>query len=209
MRISVRRPSPALVISCIALTVALGGTSYATVLQVPKNSVGPAQLKSAAVTNKKIANNAVRGIKIADGSVTGADISIDRLPMVPTARRANFAQDAATVAGHVIACPPATVLIRSICYDLIPHPVVDSVQVASDGCAARGGYLPTPLQLHSLRDTINLGSGAGTDSVYADAYYAYPGGGDYRSIAIDGKGAMTDIAWDDDYKYICAYPLVR
>ena len=59
MRIPVRRPSPALVISCIALAIALGGTSYATVLQVPKNSVGPAQLKTAAVTNKKIAANAV------------------------------------------------------------------------------------------------------------------------------------------------------
>ena len=56
MKVSVRRPSPALVISCIALTVALGGTSYATVLQVPRNSVGPAQLKTAAVTNPKIAD---------------------------------------------------------------------------------------------------------------------------------------------------------
>ena len=32
MRIPVRRPSPALVISCVALAIALGGTSYATVL---------------------------------------------------------------------------------------------------------------------------------------------------------------------------------
>ena len=55
MRIPIRRPSPALVISCVALAIALGGTSYATVLQVPRNSVGPAQLKTAAVTNKKIA----------------------------------------------------------------------------------------------------------------------------------------------------------
>ena len=69
MRISVRRPSPALVISCVALTVALGGTSYATVLQVPRNSVGPAQLKTAAVTNRKIAANAVTSAKVANGSL--------------------------------------------------------------------------------------------------------------------------------------------
>ena len=55
MRIPLRRPSPALVISCIALTIALGGTSYATVLAVPKNSVGTDQLKNGAVKNKKIA----------------------------------------------------------------------------------------------------------------------------------------------------------
>lgn len=200
------RPSPAMVVALIGVAIGLSGTAYGA---LGKSTVGSRQIKPKAVTAGKIANNAIRGIKIADGSVTGADISIDRLPMVPTAKSANFAQNAATVAGHAVACPPATVLIRSICYDLISNPVVDSVQAASDGCAAKGGYLPTPLQLHSLRDTINLGSGAGTDSVYADAYYAYPGGGDYRSIAIDGKGAMTDIAWDDDYAYICAYPLVR
>jgi hypothetical protein len=73
MRIFVRRPSPALVISCVALTVALGGTGYATVLQVPKNSVGPAQLKTAAVTNKKIAANAVTSAKVLNGSLVKGD----------------------------------------------------------------------------------------------------------------------------------------
>ena len=42
MRISVRRPSPALVISCVALALALGGTGYAAVSALPKNSVGTA-----------------------------------------------------------------------------------------------------------------------------------------------------------------------
>ena len=65
MRISLRRPSPALVVSCIALAVALGGTSYATVLQVPRNSVGPAAAEGiAAVTNAKIAGNAVTSAKV-------------------------------------------------------------------------------------------------------------------------------------------------
>lgn len=54
MRIFLRRPSPALVVSCLALGLALGGTGYATVLNVPKNSVGTAQLKTGAVTTKKV-----------------------------------------------------------------------------------------------------------------------------------------------------------
>ena len=53
--ISLRRPSPAMVVACAALAVALGGTSYATVLQVPRSSVGTAQLKTGAVTTKKLA----------------------------------------------------------------------------------------------------------------------------------------------------------
>ena len=84
MRISVRRPSPALVISCLALTVALGGTSYAAVLALPKNSVGPAQLKSSAVTTKKIAPNAVTTAKVLNGSLVKADFKAGQLPAGPT-----------------------------------------------------------------------------------------------------------------------------
>ena len=49
-----RRPSPAMVVACIALLVALGGTSVAAVSQLARNSVGPAQLQFAAVTSPKI-----------------------------------------------------------------------------------------------------------------------------------------------------------
>jgi hypothetical protein len=54
MRKRLRRPSPGVVIGIIALFVALGGTSYAAVVSVPRNSVGTAQLKNGAVTAKKI-----------------------------------------------------------------------------------------------------------------------------------------------------------
>ncbi len=48
------RPSPALVISLVALFVALGGTSYAAINALPKNSVGTKQLKNGAVTAAKL-----------------------------------------------------------------------------------------------------------------------------------------------------------
>ena len=66
---SVRRPSPALVISCIALLLALGGTGYATVLQVPKNSVGTAQLKNSAVTSTKVKNRTLLRADFAPGQI--------------------------------------------------------------------------------------------------------------------------------------------
>ena len=83
MRIPLRRPSPALVISCIALTIALGGTSYATVLAVPKNSVGTDQLKNGAVKNKKIADNAVNSAKVQNGTLTKSDFKSGSLPAGP------------------------------------------------------------------------------------------------------------------------------
>jgi len=49
-----RGPTPAFVISLIALFVALGGTTYAAT-SLPANSVGTKQLKNRAVTSKKVA----------------------------------------------------------------------------------------------------------------------------------------------------------
>ena len=68
MRISVRHPSPALVISCVALAIALGGTGYATVSQVPRNSVGTPQLKNSAVTSAKVKNRSLLRADFAAGS---------------------------------------------------------------------------------------------------------------------------------------------
>src|SRR3974390_395816 len=48
-----RAPGPALVISLIALFVALGGTTYAAT-SLPANSVGTAQIQNKAVTAAKI-----------------------------------------------------------------------------------------------------------------------------------------------------------
>lgn len=68
-----RRPSPAMVVACAALAVALGGTSYATVLQVPKNSVGTAQLRTNAVVSAKVRN----------GSLLRTDFKAGQIPAGP------------------------------------------------------------------------------------------------------------------------------
>ncbi len=64
-----RRPSPAIVIACIALMVALGGTGYAAV-RLPANSVGTAQIKNSAVTSLKVKN----------GSLLRADFKAGQVP---------------------------------------------------------------------------------------------------------------------------------
>jgi hypothetical protein len=61
-----KAPNPALVISLIALFVALGGTTYAAT-SLPKNSVGTKQLKNRAVTRKKIAKKTIAGLKGSPG----------------------------------------------------------------------------------------------------------------------------------------------
>ena len=69
------RPSAAMVVACIALLVALTGTSVAAVSQlVPRNSVGTVQLK----------NNAVNSLKVRNGSLLRADFRRGQIPAGPT-----------------------------------------------------------------------------------------------------------------------------
>jgi hypothetical protein len=73
-----RPPSPALVISIIALFVALSGTGYA-VSKIPKRSVGSSQLRVDAVRNKNIKAGAVSRSKIRAKAITATQVATDAL----------------------------------------------------------------------------------------------------------------------------------
>ena len=53
-RLAKHRPSPAMVVACVALLVALGGTSVAAVNALAPNSVGPVQLRGTAVMGPEV-----------------------------------------------------------------------------------------------------------------------------------------------------------
>src|SRR4051812_34652759 len=63
-----RRPSPSLVISVIALVVAMGGTGYAA-FRLPRNSVGSAQVKKNAITSVKVKNGSLKRLDFAAGGL--------------------------------------------------------------------------------------------------------------------------------------------
>ena len=80
--ISKHLPSPAMIVACCALAVALGGVSYAATV-LPRNSVGAAQLQKKAVAGSKLRANAVTGAKVRDGSLMAADFAAGALPAGP------------------------------------------------------------------------------------------------------------------------------
>jgi hypothetical protein len=91
-----RRPSPALVISVIALICALTGTAWAALgknsvgsKQLKKNAVTAAKIKKNAVTTAKIKKEAVAAGKIKKATITGKQINFKKLGTVPTAQLAN------------------------------------------------------------------------------------------------------------------------
>lgn len=205
-----KRLTYANVMSSVAVFLTLGGATALAAGQLAKNSVGSRQLKAKSVTTGKIANNAVNGAKVADGSLTGADINVGALGTVPSATNAANAANSNTVGGHAASCPAGTTLIRGLCFDSTANPEAPSLEAAAEACAARGGWLPTPMELYSVRGVINLGTGVGTSHQYTDSYYYDPvGGGHPSTVVIDGTGAITQQSPANPSRYICAYPLVR
>ena len=102
-----RRPSPALVISCIALFLSLGGVSYGVATgfidsrEIKNNQVRSKDLRNNSIRTFDIRNNEVRGFDIRNSSVqgrdvalntlTGADVSEQDLEKVPSAATADTA----------------------------------------------------------------------------------------------------------------------
>src|SRR5262245_58952593 len=113
-----RLPSPGMVEACIALAVALGGTSYAAI-KLPRNSVGTSQLrKNAVVASKlstrsvgpqKLQNNAVTARTVKDGQLTGSKIVESTLAQVPSAKSADTAANSTLAGGNAVKRFVATV----------------------------------------------------------------------------------------------------
>jgi hypothetical protein len=90
VRKRIQRPSPALVLSLVALFVALGGTGYAAVKINGKN------IKKGTVTAKQIKSKTITGGKVKANTLTGTQINESKLGTVPSATKADSATSAVT-----------------------------------------------------------------------------------------------------------------
>jgi hypothetical protein len=66
------RPSPALVVACVALAVALGGTGYAAGV-LPANSVGTRQLKQGAIVAAKVKPHSLLAVNFKAGQLPAGE----------------------------------------------------------------------------------------------------------------------------------------
>jgi hypothetical protein len=82
------------VMATVAVFLALGGAAYAAT-KLPKNSVGTKQIK----------NQAVTGVKIKKGTITGTNINLAKLGAVPSATSATIATTANTA--NALSAPEA------------------------------------------------------------------------------------------------------
>lgn len=87
-----RRPSAALIVACLALLVALGGTAGAD----------PIGQISRLISGTQIKKNSIRGSRLVRGTITGREVNERRIGTVPRATRANSALNADLVGGLAV-----------------------------------------------------------------------------------------------------------
>ena len=107
-RLFALRPSPAMVVACIALFVALGGVSYG----VATGFIDSREIQDNTIRTRDLRNNDIRGVDIRNSTIRGADVALNTLggvdilerklgkvPSAATADTATAAGDASTLGG--------------------------------------------------------------------------------------------------------------
>jgi hypothetical protein len=189
------RPSPALVISLIALFVALGGTGYAAAT----GSIDSREIKNSTIQGKDVKNSSLTGSDVKNNSLTGSDILESKLGTVPVAGRAGTATTAGLATsiadnsvssskvadGALTAKDIGTVVIPSITHDFGTIPAnscTNNLTNIGAGGILKGSYViltpdfssaNTSIQYDAqipaaAADTINLHACNDTNAAVAD-----------------------------------------
>ncbi len=164
-----RRPSPALVISMIALFVSLSGVSYGVATgfidsrELKNNQVRSVDLRNNDIRTRDLRNNEVRGLDIRNSTVQGADVALNtltgddinesRLGKVPSAAAA----DSATTAGsaqNVRAIAPTSVASGAAPVTLATH---GPLTIALRCVAEMGGFAAVVTVSSSTDNSSALG----------------------------------------------------
>jgi len=75
VRFRPRRPSPALVIACLALFISMGGVSFA----FATGEIDGREILNGTITTKDVRNNEVRGADIRNSTIGGRDVAFNTL----------------------------------------------------------------------------------------------------------------------------------
>jgi hypothetical protein len=145
-----KRPSPALIISMLALFVAIGGSAYAAkkigTKEIKKNAITTAKIKKNAVTTAKIKNNAVNGAKVNESTLGPVPSATDAVNATNAVNAANFARF--HTSGLKKASPGETVTLLTVgpftiigkCADLGAEKVARSYITTSQAGSNLYGY---------------------------------------------------------------------
>ena len=189
------RPSPALIVSLIALFVALGGTVYAA---------------TGRINGRTIRVNSIPGNRLKPNTVTGKQVKESTLARVREARSAETSTNALNAVnaekldGRIARCPSGTRFFYGSCWESAPRGAA-SATVAAETCGHAGGALPGAFELALFSRQVALGgTGEWTDEVNTVAAENV-----YTVVTVSKAGAINFDASTDSKEYRCVLPLLQ
>ena len=231
----IRRQGPAMVIACMALFAALGGTVYAAgkingktikVKSIPGNRLAPGslpgnRLKPGAITGAMLAPGSIPANALAPGSITGIQIDASTLGQVPTAVHADSADsardaqtalnavnalDAVRVNGHSAGCKPPARTFAGACWQSGSSEAAVSAPAAALSCATQGGELPSALALAAFSQQPGIALASGDE--WTGDLASYTSLNAYSVATVSATAEVGSALSTATKKYRCVIPLV-
>lgn len=223
-RAGIRRPTPSLVISLLALMVALSGTVYAA------GKINGKMVKVKSLPGNRISLRSVTADRLKPGilpspgnPITGAQINELSLGAVPTAifaetaDRAQSALDAQTalnavnainatkINGFSAGCLPGTQLFAGDCWQTSPSGASMSAPNAAIDCAQKGGTLPGALELAAFSKQFILDSGTEWSSDITNV----SGPDLYAVVTVSPAAQISTALSSSEKRFRCVIPLIK
>lgn len=219
------RQAPALLIACVALVAALGGTVYAAAKingkTVKVKSLPGNRLALASVPGNRLKPGAIAGDKLAPGSVTGVQIDVATLGQVPSAVHADTAEsardaqtalhavnalDAVRVNGYSAGCAPPARFFAGACWQAGSSEAAVTAPAAALACATQGGELPSALALAAFSQQPGIALAPGDE--WTGDVTNVSGPGLYATVTVSASGIVSSEISTATKKYRCVIPLV-
>lgn len=221
-----RRQAPALVVACVALVAALGGTVYAAkkisgktikVKSLPGNRLVPGS-----VPGNRLKPGALTGDSLTPGSITGIQIDASTLGQVPSAVHADNAEsardaqtalnavnalDATRVNGHTAGCEVTTRFFAGACWQTESSKVAVDAPRAARSCATEGGELPSALALAAFSKESNVTLDPADE--WTGDIPSFTALDKYSVATVSAEAKIGSALSTDTRHYRCVIPLVR
>jgi hypothetical protein len=196
-----RKPSPALIVACVALFCSLGGVSYG----VATGFIDSREIKNNTIRAKDIRNGQVTSADLRNDNVSGADVNESSLGKVPTAASADSAAKATNATNATNAATAGNAAHATTASNASNADAVGGVRERAINVRLNGGTSAAEVfsfgGLRIVMDCVTLGGG-GDASFYLDSTLANAeavAAGFNNDGAGPGAGNVEEYAAPDDF----------
>jgi hypothetical protein len=221
----IRRRSPALLVACMALFVALGGSVYAAtkidgrtikVKSLPGNRIKPGSLPA-----NRLKPGTISSVTQLPESISAAQIDTATLGQVPSAVHADSADsardaetalnavnaiDADRVGGHSAGCGAGTRYFAGACWQAASSDAAVSAPTAALSCTIQGGELPDALSLAAFAQQPGIALATGDE--WTGDIPSFTGVNAYSVATVSSKAEVGSAVSTLARKYRCVIPLL-